>query len=314
MLITSSALVTKQRTRTPSAGEMEAAMRSLFSDNSRYIDAFHIFVKNSTEHQRMREFIDTKLQEIISSIELKKPVIDVLGVGSGAGEIDLQMISKMQAIYPGVRIDNIIVEPSPKQISCYKERITKTKGLDNVTFSWHKKTSHEFESEVKESKQPKTYDFIHMIQMLYYVKDVAATLKFFSSCLAPKGKLIIILVSGNSGWSTLWKKYGSRLPLNDLCLYITAGDVQDMLNSMGAKYESYDLQSDMDITECFVEGDPNGELLLDFLTETCEFNKHAPSDLRDQVLRDLKSPECSASKDGKIVFNNNLNVIVVENP
>uniref|UniRef100_A0A8C5MDX9 Histamine N-methyltransferase n=1 Tax=Leptobrachium leishanense TaxID=445787 RepID=A0A8C5MDX9_9ANUR len=293
---------------------MEATMMSLFADSSRYVDAFHLFVKSSNEHQLMQEFVDTKLPELISSMGLKKQGIEVLGVGSGAGEIDLQMISLIQAVYPGVRINNNIVEPSAKQISCYKERIAKTKGLDNVTFSWHEKTSHEFESEIKESKQLKKYDFIHMIQMLYYVKDVAATLKFFSSCLAPKGKLIIILVSGNSGWSTLWKKYGSRLPLNDLCLYITAGDVQDMLNSMGAKYESYDLQSDMDITECFVEGDPNGELLLDFLTETCEFNKHAPSDLRDQVLRDLKSPECSASKDGKIVFNNNLNVIVVENP
>ncbi|XP_053326812.1 histamine N-methyltransferase isoform X2 [Spea bombifrons] len=245
--------------------------------------------------------------------ENEKPAFDILGVGSGSGEIDLQMISKIQARYPGVLINNHIVEPSAEQILSYKERVAKTTGLSDITFNWYKKTSHEFEEQIHGEKQNKKFDFIHMIQMLYYVKDVPATLKFFRSCLAPHGKLLIILVSGTSGWSTLWKKYGSRLPLNDLCLYITAGDIQDILSSMGAKYKSYDLQSDMDITECFVEGDLNGELLLDFLTETCEFKKNAPPDLKDQILQDLKGPGCSSTKDGRIIFNNNLSVIVVEN-
>uniref|UniRef100_A0A8C5MEP1 Histamine N-methyltransferase n=1 Tax=Leptobrachium leishanense TaxID=445787 RepID=A0A8C5MEP1_9ANUR len=292
---------------------MEATMMSLFADSSRYVDAFHLFVKSSNEHQLMQEFVDTKLPELISSMGLKKQGIEVLGVGSGAGEIDLQMISLIQAVYPGVRINNNIVEPSAKQISCYKERIAKTKGLDNVTFSWHEKTSHEFESEIKESKQLKKYDFIHMIQMLYYVKDVEATIKFFSSCLAPKGKLIISLVSDNTGWPNLWEKYGSRLPLNDLCFHITAGSVQDILNSMGAKYVRFDLQIDTNITKCFVEGDSTGELLLDFLTDTCEFNKCAPPDLRDQVLHDLKSSAFSVFKNGKILFLNKASVFVVEN-
>lgn len=34
--------------------------------------------------------------------------------------------------------------------------------------------------------------------MLYYVSDPAATIKFFHSLLGPKGKLLIILVSGKS--------------------------------------------------------------------------------------------------------------------
>ncbi|KAM4698381.1 histamine N-methyltransferase A-like [Rhinophrynus dorsalis] len=292
---------------------MESAMRSLLSDNNRYVESFRIFLKNSTEHQCMQDFIQTKLPEIVSSIGSEKPEINVLGIGSGSGEIDLQMISKIQARYPGVFINNNVVEPSAEQMFSYKERVAKSPDLKNISFFWHKKTSREFELQVNEAKEHKKYDFIHMIQMLYYVKDVPATLKFFRSCLAPNGKLLIILVSGFSGWSTLWKKYGHRLPLNDMCLYITAGDIADMLSSMGATYTTYELQSDMDITECFVEGDKNGELLLDFLTETCEFTKNAPADLREQIIQDLKSPGCSSAKDGKIIFNNNLSVIVVEN-
>lgn len=287
-------------------------MRSLLSDNSRYVESFRLFLKNSTEHQCMQQFMDARLPGVVSSIGNGKAVINVLGVGSGSGEIDLKMFSKIQARYRGVPINTDIVEPSPEQILSYKERVAKTPGLENINFNWHKKTSSEFELQVKEEKSERKYDFIHMIQMLYYVKDVPATVNFFKSLLAPNGKLLIILVSGNSGWSTLWKKYGSRLPLNDLCLYITAGDVADILSSEGAKYQSYELPSDMGITECFIDGDRNGDLLLDFLTETCDFNKNAPPALREEIIQDLKSPGCSSVKDGKIIFNNNLSAIVVE--
>ncbi|KAM9305792.1 histamine N-methyltransferase [Gastrophryne carolinensis] len=292
---------------------MESGMRSLLSDNSRYVESFRLFLQNSTEHQCMQHFIDTHLPEILASIGHGKAVINVLGVGSGSGEIDLQMLSKIHSQYPGVSISNNIIEPSPEQIVSYKERVYKTPGLDHISFHWNKKTSTEFELQVKEEKQDTKYDYIHMIQMLYYVKDVPATLKFFKSLLAADGKLLIILVSGKSGWSTLWKKYGSRLPLNDMCLYVTAGDVADLLKSMGAKYQCYELQSDMDITECFVEGNHNGELLLDFLTETCDFKKHAAPELRDEIIQELRSSGCSSIRDEKIIFNNNLSVIVVEN-
>ncbi|XP_040213987.1 histamine N-methyltransferase A-like isoform X2 [Rana temporaria] len=237
-----------------------------------------------------------------------KSVINVLGVGSGSGEVDLQMLSKIHDRYPGVSINNTIVEPNPEQLLHYKERVAKTPGLDHISFRWNKKTSTEFEMQVKEEKHDTKYDFIHMIQMLYYVEDIPAALKFFISLLSAEGKLLIILVSGTSGWSSLWKKYRSRLPLDDRCLYIT-----EMLSSMGAKYQSYDLQTDMDISECFVEGNRNGELLLDFLTEICEFKKNAPADLREAVIEDLKSSGCSSIRDGKVIVNNNVSVIVVEN-
>lgn len=287
---------------------MEPGMRSLMSDNSRYAESFCLFLQNSTEHQCMQDFMETKLAAIVSSIGDGKSVINVLGVGSGSGEVDLQMLSKIHDRYPGVSINNTIVEPNPEQLLRYKERVAKTPGLDHITFHWNKKTSTEFEVQVKGEKHDTKYDFIHMIQMLYYVEDIPATLKFFTSLLSAEGKLLIILVAGTSGWSTLWKKYSSRLPLNDRCLYIT-----EMLSSMGAKYQSYDLQTVMDISECFVEGNRNGELLLDFLTEICDFKKNAPADLRDAVMEDLKSSGCSSIRDGKVIVHNNVRVIVVEN-
>ncbi|NWU53767.1 HNMT methyltransferase, partial [Dromas ardeola] len=291
---------------------MASPMRNLLCDPARYLQSFRLFLANSTEHQSMQEFMERQLPAVIASIGNGKSTINILSVGGGAGEIDLLILSKVQARYPGVTINNDAIEPSADQISKYKERVAATSNLGNVKFTWHEETAYEYECRMNAEKKSKKWDFIHMIQMLYYVKDVPATIRYFHSLLEAQAKLLIILVSGTSGWETLWKKYGSSFPLDDLCTYVSSADIKRILDSAGLKYQLYELPSHMDITSCFIEGDKDGELLLDFLTETYEFSKTAPPELKRQVMEELRKPECSKERDGKVFFNNNLSVIVVE--
>ncbi|XP_007944236.1 histamine N-methyltransferase [Orycteropus afer afer] len=291
---------------------MASSMRSLFSDHSRYVESFRRFLNNSTEHQCMQEFMDKKLPGIIARIGDTKSKINILSIGGGAGEIDLQILSEVQAQYSGIHIKNEVVEPSAEQITKYKELVAKTSNLENIKFAWHKETASEYQDRVMEKKELQKWDFIHMIQMLYYVEDIPATLKFFHSLLAKNAMILIVVVSGSSGWDKLWKKYKSRLPRNDLCQYVTSSNVTQMLDNLKIKYKCYDLLSTMDISDCFIDGNENGDLLLDFLTETCNFITTAPPALKEEIIKDLQEPEFSVKKEGKILFNNNLSFIVVE--
>ncbi|KFP65738.1 Histamine N-methyltransferase [Cariama cristata] len=291
---------------------MASPMRSLLTDPARYLQSFRLFLANSTEHQCMQEFMERQLPAVISSIGNGKSTINVLSIGGGAGEIDLQILSKVQARYPGVTINNDVVEPSADQIFKYKERVAETSNLENVKFTWHEESAYEYESRMNAEKKTKKWNFIHMIQMLYYVKDVPATIRYFHSLLDAQAKLLIIVVSEASGWETLWKKFGSSLPLDDLCSYVSSAGIKRILDSAGLKYQFHELPSHMDITSCFIEGNKDGELLLDFLTETREFSKTAPPELKHQVMEELRKPECSEKRDGKVLFNNNLSVIVIE--
>ncbi|XP_005153812.1 histamine N-methyltransferase isoform X1 [Melopsittacus undulatus] len=291
---------------------MALPMRSLFTDPDRYLQSFRLFLANSTEHQCMQEFMERQLPSVIGSIGNGKSAINILSVGGGAGEIDLLILSKIQARYPGVTINNHVIEPSADQIFKYKEHVAATSNLENVKFTWHEETAYEYESRMSAEKKTKKWDFIHMIQMLYYVKDVSATIRYFHSLLEEQAKLLIILVSGTSGWETLWKKYGSSFPLGDLCCYVSSADIKRILDSAGLKCQLHELPSHMDITSCFIEGNKDGELLLDFLTETCEFSKTASPELKHQVMEELRKPGCSQERDGKVLFNNNLSAIVIE--
>ncbi|XP_063257063.1 histamine N-methyltransferase-like [Prinia subflava] len=291
---------------------MASPMRSLLADPDRYLRSFRLFLERSTEHQSMREFVERQLPAVIASIGDGKSTINVLSVGGGAGEMDLQILSKIRARYPEVTINNDVIEPSADQISKYKERVAQASNLEKIKFTWHRETAYEYESRMNAEKKTEKWDFIHMIQMLYYVKDVPATIRYFHSLLESQAKLLIILVSGKSGWETLWKKYGSSFPLDDLCSYVSSADLPRMLDAAGLKYQLYELPSHMDITSCFIEGDKDGELLLDFLTETLDFAKTAPAELKRQVMEELRNPGCSQIRDGKVFFNNNLGVIVIE--
>ncbi|NXD20170.1 HNMTA methyltransferase, partial [Spelaeornis formosus] len=291
---------------------MAAPMRNLLAVPDRYVQSFRLFLERSTEHQSMQNFVERQLPDLIASIGNGKSTINVLSVGGGAGEMDLQILSKIRARYPGVTINNDVIEPSAGQISKYKEHVAQASNLENIKFTWHKETANEYESRMNAEKKTEKWDFIHMIQVLYYVKDIPATLWYFHSLLEPQAKLLIILVSGKSGWETLWKKYGSSFPLEDLCIYVSSSDLPRMLDSAGLKYQLYELPSHMDITSCFIEGDKDGEFLLDFLTETFDFAKTAPPELKRQVMEELRKPGCSEIRDGKVFFINNLGVIVIE--
>ncbi|XP_038645867.1 histamine N-methyltransferase-like isoform X4 [Scyliorhinus canicula] len=251
---------------------MESSMKPLTSDIGLYFKSFKLFLERSTEHQCMEKFIDENLPDVVTSIGKKgAPCLNVLGVGSGS---------------------DLVAE--------------KSQGL-NISFTWNQMRSEEYEKQNKERKESRKFDFIHMIQMLYYVESVPDTIKYFHSLLETNGKLLIIQSSDDGGWQALWEKAGSRFPTK-----IDFPGVRKVLDEMRVKYQKYELPSDMDITECFIEGNENGERLLDFLTEVADFMKTAPPDLKAEMLRYLRHPECSREENGKIMFNNDLHFIMVD--
>ncbi|XP_029981533.1 histamine N-methyltransferase [Sphaeramia orbicularis] len=291
---------------------MASPLLSLVNDDSRYQRAFQLFLERSSEHQCMRDFIHNILPDILASVGDGKSNLNVIGVGSGAGDIDLEMFSELRLKHPGVKVDNEVVEPSGQQLHNYRVMVSKRTDLDYITFTWNKMTAAEFEEQWKQKQTTKKADFIHLIQMLYYVKDPGATISFFQSLLDKNGKLLIILVSGDSGWGKLWRTFRSQLCNPDISQCVTTADIKAVLDAQGIRYRNYELPSHMDITECFQEGHADGELLLDFLTEVLDFSRTAAPELKAGVLDMLRHPDCSTESDGRVLFNNNLGVIVLD--
>uniref|UniRef100_A0A8C6TL06 Histamine N-methyltransferase n=1 Tax=Neogobius melanostomus TaxID=47308 RepID=A0A8C6TL06_9GOBI len=261
---------------------MASPLKSLIYDDDRYQKSFKLFLERSSEHQCMRDFIHNSLPDILASVGNRKSQLNVIGVGSGEGSYDLEMLSQLCQKHPGVLVDNEVVEPSSQRLNNYKVMVAQKPDLEHITFTWNKMTASEFEEQWRQKNITEKADFIHMLHMLYYVKDPGATISFFQSLLDKNGKLLIILVSGESGWGKLWRTFRSQLCNKGINQCATTADIKSLLDARGVPYQSYELQAHVDITECFTEGDQTGELLLDFLTEVLDFSRTAsPSSDRE---------------------------------
>uniref|UniRef100_A0A8C8EXL9 Histamine N-methyltransferase n=1 Tax=Oncorhynchus tshawytscha TaxID=74940 RepID=A0A8C8EXL9_ONCTS len=276
---------------------MSYAMRSLVEDDNRYLKSFQLFLECSSEHPCMQDFIHVILPDILASIGEGKANLHVMGVGSGSGEVDLEMFSELRLKHLAVTVDNQVVEPSAQQLHLYKVLVSQKPNLDYIKFTWNKMTATEFEKDWREKNYTKKMDFIHMIQMLYYVKDPCATV-YQNPC--------------ESGWGKHWKTFKTQLCNTESSHSVTTGDIKTYLDSKTVSYQSYELPSQIDITECFTEGDQRGELLLDFLTEVLNFSSTAPAELKARALELLRHPDCSKEVEGRVIFNNTLGVLVVD--
>uniref|UniRef100_A0A3P9KGK3 Histamine N-methyltransferase n=1 Tax=Oryzias latipes TaxID=8090 RepID=A0A3P9KGK3_ORYLA len=293
---------------------MASPLKSLVCDDGRYQEAFELFLQRSSEHQCMQDFIHTQLPDILASkVVLLSFVFKSLSRLALAGLIDLEMLSELHQKHPAATVENEVVEPSSQQLHNYKVLVGQKPGLGFIKFNWNQMTAAQFEEHWKLKKMTKKADFIHMVQMLYYVKDPGATISFFQHLLSERGKLLIILVSGEcSGWGKLWRTYRHQLCNTEISQCVTTADIKSYLESKGVSYQSYELPSQLDITECFTEGDQTGELLLDFLTEVLDFSKTASAELKAGVLDLLRHPDCSVESQGRVIFNNNLGVLVID--
>ncbi|XP_068186596.1 histamine N-methyltransferase-like [Antennarius striatus] len=289
---------------------MISPLRSLLTDDSRYQKGYQLFLDRSTEIQRMQDFINNQLPDIMSSTINGKSNLNVIGVGSGSGELDLKMFSALHLKNPKMRVDTEVVEPSPQQLSEYADLVSQTPDLDYISFNWNEMTAEEFEAHWKQKKMTKKADFIHMLQMMYYVKDPGATINFFHSILNKNGKLFISLLTGDSGWAKLDKAYGKRFRESGMAS-VFMDDVKRHLDATGLSYQSYLLPSKIDITECFTDGNEDGELMLEFLTEVLNFSQVCAPELKADVMELLRHG-CSEQSDGKVLLNSNYEMVVID--
>ncbi|XP_061580303.1 histamine N-methyltransferase-like [Cololabis saira] len=275
-----------------------------------YVDRFQLYLEQSGEHGAILQYVHHSLAEEFKRIGALKGSLDVLGVGSGGGELDVQMLSLWQSTFPGGPIATDIVEGSSELTNNFKALVAKTSSLDNIEFSWHIMSSEEYEKQVKAKRDIKKFDFIHMIQMIYYVNNLGQTIKFHQSLLKRNGRLMIIVEAADSGWDILWKTYHEELCVGGITEYRASREVVACLESQGLKYEEHSLPHSFDITECFNPSSVTGDCLLSFMTGKEHFSESFSPEIRAGML-DLLRSKCSTERDGRVFFNSDLKCILV---
>uniref|UniRef100_A0A3P9LZZ2 Histamine N-methyltransferase n=1 Tax=Oryzias latipes TaxID=8090 RepID=A0A3P9LZZ2_ORYLA len=265
------------------------------------VDHFQLYLEKSGEHSAILQSVQSVLPKNFRGAtreEVWKCVANIFGFAPG--EMDVQLLSLMQTEIPAVPISADVVEGSSKLIDCFKALVAKTPQMQTIPFSWHAMSSEEYEKLVKTKGDVKKFDFIHMIQMIYYVESLEKTLKFYHSLLKNNGRLMIIVE----------KTYRKELCGGSLSEYRSSSEVVTCLKSLGLNFEEHLVPNTFDITECLDSKSVPGDRLLSFMTATDRFRESFTPEIRAGILELLRN-KCSTEKEGKVFFNSNLSCILV---
>ncbi|CAN9497911.1 unnamed protein product [Ophioblennius macclurei] len=274
------------------------------------VDKFQLYLQMTDEHQAVFKAINNILPQEFQRIGKEKKKLDILGVGSGGGQVDSQILSILQTTLPTMPLTVDIVDGSAKLVENFKGLVAKSPNLQKIPFAWHFMHSEDYEQQVKTKADKKTFDFIHMIQMVYYVDNLDETIKFYHSLLNKNGRFMIIVSFANGGWDILWRTYEKELCVNDVKSCRSEQEVFAVLKKQGLKYEEHLITNSFDITGCFDPSNVNGQRLLSFMAQTDDFSKSFTPKARAGILDVLRN-QCSTVEDGKIMFNSDLNCIIV---
>ncbi|XP_026233010.1 histamine N-methyltransferase-like [Anabas testudineus] len=274
------------------------------------VQSFHFFLEHSGEHKAILQCVHKVLPGEFKRIGEGKSSLDVLGIGSGGGELDVQMLSLLQSSFPSVPLTADVVDGSSELTDNFKALVAKTTNLQKVPFAWHIMSSEDYQKQVKATGAMKKFDFIHMIQMLYFVDDPPETIRFYHSLLKNNGRLMIIIEKSKGGWDTLWKTYKKELWGDAILEYRSSAEIISYLQSQGRKYEEHVIPNTFDITECFNPGSEIGHRLLNFMTAKDDFYQAFAPEIRAGML-DLLRNKCSTEKDGRMLFDSSLSCLLV---
>ncbi|KAM8857283.1 histamine N-methyltransferase-like [Synchiropus picturatus] len=276
------------------------------------VKTFKFYLEKSGEHEAILETMQKVLPDDFERMVEGKNNLDILGIGSGGGQVDIQILNLLQEFCPGVSISSDIVEGSCELVEDFKELVKKTPSLKDVPFTWHVMHSEGYvkRGRAKAQKDIKKFDFIHMVQMIYYVKNLDDSLLFYRRALKPNGRIMIIIEADGGGWDTLWTTFKKELLVGPNEEYRCSRDIVASLKKHGMEFEEHDIPNSFEVTECFDGNDSTGNSLLNYMTNRKNFQEAFSEEVKKEMLKVIQY-KCSTEKDGKIFFDSSLKMIVI---
>ena len=265
----------------------------------------------------IREGIKSVLTNL--STLIKTPTVRVLGVGSGRGEMDLEILHvAAQSLHeknPNHKSDFLchVVEPNREGLEGFKSSVevlpAHLANLANMKFEWHQGTFQQYID--KQDHEMTKFEVVHFVQSLYYLSDFEdALVHSYEKILGDKGVIICMLLGEGSYIHRFAHKFHDNGKFQFPGVkYHCNQDVVAVAKKYNFPYEEYSKEFHLDVTEVFDAKSEKGNSLLDFITHTMNFRATASCEEVEEVLKFLE--EVSSVEDGKrLAKGRNVAVII----
>ncbi|XP_022080183.1 histamine N-methyltransferase-like [Acanthaster planci] len=288
-----------------------STLKSVFHDPDYYTKAFKSYSAVSDKtgvFSRWGDVFEEAVAPQINAKLSKHEELRVLGIGSGTGELDLQMLTKLLPRFP--LIHNRVVEPAEDAMDKYQALVqSRAQELQGVRWDWRQQTIDQYTEEARGGDSTK-FHFVHACQCLYYAADLESSLTYLYNCVEPGGVMVVSLITETSGMYRLWHHFPSFQ--DALMKYVSSSDIRGYLTRRGIPYTEHHQSSRVDVTDCFDEASEAGGHVLDIMTHVVKLRETASAELLAEVMQSMAG--CSEKSGNRFFITNNWDAAVVNKP
>ncbi|MBE9067417.1 methyltransferase domain-containing protein [Leptolyngbya cf. ectocarpi LEGE 11479] len=245
------------------------------------------------------------VEGMLSQFE-QREVFYMLSVGSGEGDLDLEII---QSLLPylqqyNLKLKYVAIEPNSTHRNLF------IKNLKNLTLD----SSFEFEirdsyfGKTRDFEKDNTYDLILLIHVLYYFEDFYTPVRQALKQLTPAGKAVIVHQE-NVGIPELQRQYMMALK-GDEAELLTTEDIRKRLEQEGCDYTYESVNAHLEITE-YLAGSEQGTKILSFCME-CDL-RHLEKQKLEQLYHSCQDL-ASFDRNGKAFISEPIGVFILPSP
>ena len=288
-----------------------------------YVRSLNMFNAKSGQSMKIFTILRRHIPPLIQTASLsccqQRPSFNILSVGSGTGEMDMEIMKiiekELQKSDQGrpMKIFNRAIEPTEYSCGLYKaaiENLPSPLNSECTEFEICQQTFQEYKESQQRQEDTVKFDMVHFIHSTYHVDIKEALMHCFEKELSEQGVLVCVIAGRDLiYWVTLRQNSQWRGTEKDSEKYETAEEIINIAKSNGWKHEIYSQEYAIDVTDVFDEKSTEGNLPLDFLTHTVNFRETADKQLVEETLALIK--ELTTIKDGKRFGDKKESLIII---
>jgi SAM-dependent methyltransferase len=217
-----------------------------------YAHCFVTFRKHSTEWLAMLRWCQ---EHLLPQLPVKSPFA-TLSVGAGNGDFDWRLIQILQARLR--HLEYVVVEPNADLCRGLRERFSRH-PFAGVRFEIDPVTCEDFAIH-------RPFDLIHFTHCLYYIPERGAAIDHALKATR-HGGLVLIFHQTSRGIDQVQQRFIQRVKGSDEEMF-TSQDIQAILDRRGIPYRLEEVESHINISDCFKPGSEVGEALISFFLES----------------------------------------------
>jgi SAM-dependent methyltransferase len=124
------------------------------------------------------------------------------------------------------------------------------------------------------------FDLVHFTHCLYYIPDRQGAIDHALKAIGPKG-MVLIFHQTPWGIDQVQQRFLKQVKGSDQEMF-TSREIQEILERAGIPYHLEEVESHINVSECFRPGSAEGEALLSFFLESDV--RHLALALKQEVL------------------------------